>query len=72
MQTDTNQGRLLKLDDVVAMLGVSRTTVFAYLQQGLPVHRLSARVLRFDQAEVLAWVRNRCSDPAPGQGEDVA
>jgi len=52
------------------MLRISRGTLFRYIDQGLPVHRLSRRVIRFDQAEVNAWVRNRCSAPAAGQPDD--
>jgi len=61
---------MLKTFDVMRILRISRGTLFRYIDAGLPVHRLSPRVIRFDADEVQAWVRNRCSDPAAGQDDD--
>jgi len=56
---------MLRVEDVLALLQVSRRTLWSYMAAGLPVHRLSARVIRFDQEEVLEWARSRWSDRAP-------
>ena len=55
---------LLKTVEVMRLLRVSRNTLFRYIDQGLPVHRLSARALRFDAAEVEAWVRGKTGNAA--------
>jgi predicted DNA-binding transcriptional regulator AlpA len=52
--------RLITPTQLQNVLGISRRTMFNYIDRGLPVHRLSARVMRFDLAEVEEWVRSRC------------
>jgi predicted DNA-binding transcriptional regulator AlpA len=63
---------MLRVPDVLSLLQISRRTLFAYIADGLPVHRLSVRVIRFDQDEVLEWARNRCSDRERGDGSSAA
>lgn len=57
----------LTTEGVMDYLGItSRTTLQSWIDHGLPVHNITARARRFDQAEVDEWVRSRCSDPGAG------
>ncbi|HTI13898.1 MAG TPA: helix-turn-helix domain-containing protein [Dictyobacter sp.] len=48
--------RLLDVDQAADWLGVSRTLVFEYIdRKGLPVIRLSERVVRFDPNSMYRW-----------------
>jgi predicted DNA-binding transcriptional regulator AlpA len=48
--------RLLDVDQAGIWLGVSRTQVFEYIEKkGLPVIRLSERVVRFDPNSMYRW-----------------
>jgi excisionase family DNA binding protein len=48
--------RLLTVDQAAEWLGVGRTMVFEYVNdKGLPVIRLSDRVLRFDPHSMYRW-----------------
>jgi excisionase family DNA binding protein len=45
---------------VAALLCVSKPTVMRLVKsEGLPVHKLGERVYRFEQSEVMAWLKNR-------------
>lgn len=57
--------RWLSVNAAAAHIGVSRATLYRYLElEGLPSHQpAGARGRRlFDVAEIDAWLRNRCSD----------
>jgi excisionase family DNA binding protein len=48
--------KLLTVDQAAEWLGVGRTMVFEYVNdKGLPVIRLSDRVLRFDPHSMYRW-----------------
>lgn len=49
-------GQLLDVNDLARYLKVSRTTIYRLLDQGLPHLRVGYH-LRFDQPEVLRWLR---------------
>lgn len=38
-------------------IGVSRVTVYQYMDKGMPYHRISEKKIAFDYDEVLAWVK---------------
>jgi len=49
--------RWLSVDEICAHLGVSRDTVYKWIdQKGIPAHRLG-RLWKFKKAEVDDWVR---------------
>ena len=56
MQTD----KLLPFNQVKALTGLSRTTIWRYEQAGnFPLHVvLSSRCVRWKESEVLAWMQN--------------
>ncbi|MDQ2905446.1 MAG: helix-turn-helix domain-containing protein [Chloroflexota bacterium] len=49
-------GNLLTFQQVAQRLGVNRTTVYTFIQQGLPVTRLGTRTIRFDENDLNAWL----------------
>jgi excisionase family DNA binding protein len=50
------------------MLGVSAETVLRWIDsRGLPVIRLTSRALRYEEAELDAWLAERAT-AAPGRG----
>lgn len=52
--------RLLTVQDVAALLSVSRPTVYRYVaEQKLPNVRLSGGVLRFRECDIEHWVEGR-------------
>lgn len=56
-------GRLLKVKEVAARIGVSTRTIQAWIGTGrLTPIRLSRRVLRIDENEVEAWIRRAASE----------
>ncbi len=63
------QAEYLDLAGVAELLDVTTTTVRAYVRrEGLPVHRIGARTLRFSRAEVEAWLVERASKPGGRAG----
>ena len=52
--------QLLTMKELMAFLKVKRNTVYELRRQGLPVIHLG-RSVRFDQDEVIAWVRSNSS-----------
>ena len=55
--------RLLTTREVATMLGLSPATVLRRWRAGeLHGYRLASNVLRFDEAEVLAWLEARHSE----------
>jgi len=55
-----NAGNLLDADQVAKMFRVKPVTIYAWARRGiLPCVRLHGNVVRFDAAEVAAWVESR-------------
>jgi excisionase family DNA binding protein len=49
---------MVKAKDIAALANVSLQTVLKWAREGkIPHHRISARCLRFDVAEVNAWLQ---------------
>lgn len=55
--------KFLTIDDVSEMLQVTRTTVYNLKKQGLPFIKLGKNI-RFDQKEVVDWVRSNSRSSA--------
>ena len=52
----------LSTDRVLNLLGISRPTLYRWMQQGLPVHgQHTGRHLRFRASEIEAWMRGNTS-----------
>ena len=62
-----NDGRrLLTTSEVAAFLGLSPDAVLRRWRAGeLPGFRLSTKVLRFRESEILAWLEDRRGGPEP-------
>ncbi len=60
---ETTTGGLLTIAQVAERLRVSRRTIRRWVaNDGLPVRQFSARLLRYDPAEVAAWLRDRAAN----------
>ncbi|MBI3890009.1 MAG: helix-turn-helix domain-containing protein [Candidatus Wallbacteria bacterium] len=55
---------LLTVKELMALLRVKRSTLYALREQGLPAIRIG-RSIRFDRDEVVAWVKSQRL--APGE-----
>ncbi|MGH3042162.1 MAG: helix-turn-helix transcriptional regulator [Gaiellaceae bacterium] len=61
-------GALLTTREVADMLGLSPEAVLRRWRAGeIPGFRLSSRVLRFRESEVLAWLERKREGPRPPQ-----
>lgn len=49
--------KFLTVEDVAEMLQVTRTTIYNLKKKGLPFIKLGKNI-RFDEAEVVEWVRS--------------
>jgi excisionase family DNA binding protein len=49
--------KFLTIEDLAEMLQVTRTTVYNLKSKGLPFIKLG-RNIRFDQDEVIEWIKN--------------
>ena len=60
--------RLLRISEVVALTGLSRSTIYEWSADGRfpPPVRLSGRAVRWVEAEVEAWLRERM-EKSPGR-----
>ena len=62
MQSQSNQSnRILRLPDVKALTGLSRSSIYAYIKDGKFPHRiaLGERSVGWYESEVDAWVASR-------------
>lgn len=50
------QGRLLKTQEAAELLNVKPRTIYAWVAERRIPFRKAGRLLRFDRAELLAWV----------------
>jgi len=52
--------KLLDIDDVSEMLGVTKATIYSWTSQNkIPHIKLSKRLLKFREREIMAWVMAR-------------
>ena len=47
---------LLKIPDAARLLNVKPSTIYSYLEQGMPHIRFSPRCIRFEEKDLQAWV----------------
>jgi excisionase family DNA binding protein len=56
------EDRWLSVDEIVAYLGVSRDTIYAWIaERGLPAHRVG-RLWKFKKDAVDAWIQSGGAD----------
>lgn len=57
--------KLLGIDEVSAMLGVKKSTIYAWTSQNkIPHIKLSKRLLKFREQEIMAWIAQKSVDRA--------
>ncbi|WP_294292593.1 AlpA family phage regulatory protein [uncultured Sphingomonas sp.] len=61
----SDRGRFLRIDDTIATTGLSRATVYRYIEKGdFPKQRqLTRRCVGWWEADVLAWLEARAGAP---------
>ncbi len=68
----TPRDRLLTTREVAELLGISPEAVLRrWRRRELPGFRLSSKVLRFPESELLAWVESKREGPRNGSGDVV-
>jgi excisionase family DNA binding protein len=56
--------RLLAIDEVAQMLGVTKSTIYSWRQQEkIPHVKLGTRCLRFRESDILKWIADHASHP---------
>ncbi len=61
--------KLLGYEEAASLLGVKKGTMYAWVHQNRVPHiRLSQRCVRFDRAELEAWVEERRVKATRGRG----
>jgi excisionase family DNA binding protein len=60
--------QLMSIDDLAAYLGDSKRTIYKYIASGdcPPYMRISAKNIKFDRADVDAWLESKKVYPGPG------
>lgn len=60
--------QLMSIDDLAAYLGDSKRTIYKYIASGdcPPYMRISAKNIKFDRADVDAWLESKKVIPEPG------
>ena len=60
--------QLMSIEDLAAYLGDSKRTIYKYIASGdcPPYMRISAKNIKFDRAEVDAWLESKKVYPGPG------
>ena len=54
--------KFLSLDDLAAMLGIAKSTIYSWThKQTIPHIKLSRRKLRFRETEIMAWLEERAA-----------
>jgi len=64
----SNNMKFLTIDDVSEMLQVTRSTVYNLKKRGLPYIKLGKNI-RFDQNEVVEWVKANRSEDIDAESE---
>jgi excisionase family DNA binding protein len=63
--------QLMSIEDLAAYLGDSKRTIYKYIASGdcPPYMRISAKNIKFDRADVDAWLESKKVFPGPGGNE---
>ncbi len=63
--------QLMSIEDLAAYLGDSKRTIYKYIASGdcPPYMRISAKNIKFDRADVDAWLESKKVYPGPGGNE---
>ncbi len=63
--------QLMSIDDLAAYLGDSKRTIYKYIASGdcPPYMRISAKNIKFDRADVDAWLESKKVFPGPGSNK---
>jgi excisionase family DNA binding protein len=63
--------QLMSIDDLAAYLGDSKRTIYKYIASGdcPPYIRITAKNIKFDRADVDAWLESKKVHPGPGGRE---
>jgi excisionase family DNA binding protein len=63
--------QLMSIEDLAAYLGDSKRTIYKYIANGdcPPYMRISAKNIKFDRADVDAWLESKKVFPGPGGNE---
>jgi excisionase family DNA binding protein len=56
--------RFLSINGVVKFLGISRPTVYRFIEKGMPNYKVGRRRF-FDADELIEWVKSHRGDPLP-------
>jgi excisionase family DNA binding protein len=58
------ESRWLSVDEIAVYLGVSRDTIYAWIntKKGFPAHKVG-RLWKFKTEEIDRWVRSGCGKP---------
>jgi len=48
----------MSVEDVMSFLGCGRTSVYRYMKQGMPFHRLNGRPVFF-ASEINSWIKTK-------------
>jgi len=63
---------LLTTEQVAKLLNVSTRTITRWVQEeGMPVRRLTSRILRFQKNEVMGWTMDRGIHPPQSELVDM-
>ena len=63
--TDSSTDRWLSVEEIVAHLGVKRTSIYKWItRKNMPAHKLG-KLWRFRMDEVDEWIRSGNAGPAP-------
>jgi len=65
--------QLMSIEDLAAYLGDSKRTIYKYIASGdcPPYIRITAKNIKFDRADVDAWLESKKVFPGPG-GKDMS
>jgi excisionase family DNA binding protein len=56
--------KFLSIDELAAMLGIAKATIYSWThKKTIPHIKLSRRLLKFRESDILAWIERRSNNP---------